>query len=274
VVREAAAAALDSGLPETAVEWLEQGRSIVWGDLFQLRSSCEQLSSAHPDHAHRLRELSTALEHAGATHEKSMSAFLEQTPSAYRVTESLQQEADRHRTLAIERDKLLQEIRGFPGFEQFLLHKEFSQLRASAHSGPVVILNAAESRCDALIVLADVDRAIHVPLLNFTFQRSAGLQQMLEKLLGNARIIRSDDREGEPATRGCMRWEPLLSTLWNGVVKPVLDALAFSVCHVMSLEFIANPSICLRTDSWIPITHILVSDWPFHVSSYPCSWFL
>ena len=39
VVQEAAAAALDSGLPETAVEWLKQGHSIVWGGLFQLRSS-------------------------------------------------------------------------------------------------------------------------------------------------------------------------------------------------------------------------------------------
>ena len=77
VVREAAAAALDLGLPETAVEWLEQGRSIVWGELFQLRSSYEEVSSAHPDHARRLRELSAALEHASATREKSLSTFSE-----------------------------------------------------------------------------------------------------------------------------------------------------------------------------------------------------
>ena len=160
MVREAAAA-VDSGLPETAVEWLEQGRSIVWGELFQLRSSYEQSPSAHPDHAHRLRELSAALEHASATRERSLSAPLEQTRSAaHRVTESLQEEADRHRTLAIERDKLLQELRRIPGFEHFLLHKEFSQLRASTHSGPMVILGAAESRCDALVVFADVDHVI------------------------------------------------------------------------------------------------------------------
>ena len=77
MVREAAAAALDLGLPETAVEWLEQGRSIVWGELFQLRSSYEEVSSAHPDHARRLRELSAALEHASATREKSLSTFSE-----------------------------------------------------------------------------------------------------------------------------------------------------------------------------------------------------
>ena len=59
--------------------------------------------------------------------------------------------------LTIERDKLLQEIRVFPGFEQFLFRKDFPQLCALAHAGPVAILNTTESRCDALIVLADVD---------------------------------------------------------------------------------------------------------------------
>ncbi|KAI9573121.1 TPR-like protein [Boletus coccyginus] len=229
VVREAAAAALDLGLPETAVEWLEQGRSIVWGELFQLRSSYEELSSAHPDHARRLRELSVALEHASAAREKSLSALSEQSQSAaLRATESLQHEADRHRTLATERDKLLHEIRGFPSFERFLLHKEFSRLRPSAHSGPIVILNAAETRCDALIVLADVDHVIHVPLPSFTFKRSAGLQKMVEKLLGHARVIRLDEREGDRATRGGISWESLLSILWKDVVKPVLHALAFT----------------------------------------------
>ena len=241
LVREAAAAALDSGLLETAVEWLEQGRSIVWGELFQLRSSYDELSSAHPDHAYRLRELSTALEHASTSREKSLSAPLE------RSRESLKQEADRHRTLAIERDQLLQEIRRFPGFERFLLHKQFSQLRASAHSGAMVILNDAESRCDALIVLADVDHVIHVPLPNLTFQRSTRLQNTLEKLLGHARVIRCDDREGRSAIRGGVSWESLLSTLWNDVVKPVLDVLSFSVRDIMSLEFIVDPFIGLGT---------------------------
>ncbi|KAF8551385.1 hypothetical protein OG21DRAFT_1467420 [Imleria badia] len=231
MVREAAAAALDSGLPETAVEWLEQGRSVVWGELFQLRNSYEELLTTHPDHACRLRELSAALEHASVTREK-FSVLSEQTSSAtHRATESSQQVADKHRALAIERDQLLQEIRGFPDFEQYLLHKEFSQLRASAHSGPVVILNTAESRCDALIVLADLDHVFHVPLPTFTFQRSAGLQNMLEKLLGNTRATRSDDRKGDPATLRGVSWESLLFSLWNGVVKPVLDALAISVRH-------------------------------------------
>ncbi|KAF8552978.1 hypothetical protein OG21DRAFT_1498014 [Imleria badia] len=85
-------------------------------------SSYEELSSFRPDHARRLRKLSTALEHASVACKKSFSSL------------SLEQEANRHRMLAIERDKLLQAL---PGFERFLIHKESSQLRASAHSGPV-----------------------------------------------------------------------------------------------------------------------------------------
>ncbi|KAI9573138.1 CHAT domain-containing protein [Boletus coccyginus] len=240
VMREVAAVALDLDLLDTTVEWLEQGRSIVWGELFQLRSAYEELSSAYPDHARRLRELSAALEHASAAHEKSLSALSEQTQSAsHHATPSLQVEAHRHRTFAIERDKLLHEIRGFPGFGRFLLHKEFFRLRASAHSGPVVILNAAETRCDALIVLADVDHVVHVPLPNFTFERSTFLQNMLEKLLGHSRDIHPDERKAkliasphnlhtwDPETPEGDSWEFLLSNLWKGVVRPVLDSLAF-----------------------------------------------
>ncbi|KAF8121583.1 CHAT domain-containing protein [Boletus edulis] len=198
VVREAAAVALDSGFPELAVKWLEQGRSI-------LRGSYEQLS---------LRELSAALDDAGATREKSLSTFLESTDDA------MHHPTRTHRKLAIERDKLLQEIRRLPGFERFLLPKDFPQL--------LVMLNAAETRCDALILLADVDHVIHW---------AARLQNTLRALLGNARITRFDDRKGKLATAGGGSWESLLSTLWNGVVKPVLDALAFSTLGDLSRIF-------------------------------------
>ena len=250
VVREAAAAALDAGHPETAVEWLEQGRSIVWGELFQLRSSYEELSSVYPEKAHRLRQLSTALEHAGAARERSLSSLSEQAQNPdSRATVSLEQEVDRHRILAIERDELLQEIRSFPGFERFLLNKEFSQIRASAHSGPVAILNAAKSHCDALIVLAELDHVIHVPLASMTLERSQGLQNTVKNLLGPTRVVPGDERVGKPATRVCINWESVLSTLWNSVVKPVLDALNFSVRNIDLPEFIADTSICVIQQS-------------------------
>jgi len=82
----------------------------------------------------RLRDLPATLDDdAGATREKSLSTSSELTDgSIRRATQTLQQEAGRHRSLAIERDKLLEEIRRAPGFERFHLPKDFSQLRASA----------------------------------------------------------------------------------------------------------------------------------------------
>ncbi|KAG6376745.1 hypothetical protein JVT61DRAFT_1763 [Boletus reticuloceps] len=151
----------------------------------------------------------------------------------HRATPTLQQVADTHRTLAIERDKLLQDIRRLPGFNQFLLPKAFSQLRASAHSGPVVVLNAAERRCDALIVLANVDHVIHVPLPNFTFQRSTDLQGILKSFLRDALVERTG--QIERWDRGT--WESFLSPLWKSVVEPVIDALAFSIPGDLSRIF-------------------------------------
>ncbi|KAI9573099.1 CHAT domain-containing protein [Boletus coccyginus] len=236
VVREAAAAALDLGLPETAVEWLEQARSIVWGELLrELSAALEHASTAREKSLSALEALSARLKNRGIPRENSLSPLLDHTQSS--AVRPLGVEADTHRMLAIERDKLLHKIRGFPGFERFLLHKEFSRLRTSAHSGPVVILNTTESRSDALIVLADVDHVIHVPLPDFTFERSTVLQKMLERSLGPSRDIHPDERKAKqviassriwnPETLDGDSWEFLLSNLWNGVVRPVLDALAF-----------------------------------------------
>ena len=243
MVREGATVALRLGHPQLAVEWLEQGRSVVWGELFQLRNSFEELSSAYPHHARQLQQLSltAASEHAGAIHNKFLSSLSHQIQS-HRSPRHLEQDPDRHRELAIKRDKLLQVIRGLPGFERFLLHKEFFQLRTAAHSGPVVILNAAETYCDTLIIHPDKENVIHVPLPDFTLKQSRDLQSTMDSLLGHVRVIPShcDDRDGQRALRQRFNWESILSSLWKGVIKPVLDALDISVCLVVLLECVAD----------------------------------
>ena len=73
-------------------------------------------------------------------------------------------------------------------------------------------------------------------------------------------------REGRP-TPFQVHWKSFLSLLWRCVVKPVLDALGFSVRDVIFLEFEAHLS---GTDTWGSILHFLVSDRTIHVSSYTC----
>ena len=100
----------------------------------------------------------------------------------------------------------------------------------------MVILNAAEDRCDALIVRADVDHVIHVPFPNFTLKRCVGLQNSLKSLLGGRVIVRDDEREGKATTRPGISWEYVLSILWKDVVKPVLNVLNFSVRLAVALS--------------------------------------
>ncbi|KAJ7226683.1 hypothetical protein GGX14DRAFT_385492 [Mycena pura] len=113
VVRDAAAAAITACQYSRAVEWLEQGRSIIWGQLLQLRSPMDTLKHHHPDLAENLRILSNRLEGAG-----TKQSSLEQ---------SLQSIAKEYHSYALERDELIKKIRGLEGFKRFLLPKTLSQ---------------------------------------------------------------------------------------------------------------------------------------------------
>lgn len=62
VVREAAAAALNVSQYSTAVEWLEQGRSIIWGQKLQLRTPLDDLERECPELAMELKQISRQLE--------------------------------------------------------------------------------------------------------------------------------------------------------------------------------------------------------------------
>ncbi|KAK0493948.1 hypothetical protein EDD18DRAFT_1355864 [Armillaria luteobubalina] len=63
-VNEAAAYALQLGYTDIALEWLEMGQAIVWGQLHNLCSPVDILSDAHPDLAERLSQVAAALEKA------------------------------------------------------------------------------------------------------------------------------------------------------------------------------------------------------------------
>jgi hypothetical protein len=141
----------------------------------------------------------------------------------------------------------------------------------------VVILNAAKSRFDALIVLADMDRVVHVPLPKFTpVWQSDAFQTSLKSSIRDPRCILSDDnRHGGPVElKGPGRWSLILAPLWKCVVQPVLDALAFSVRDVLIQPHETLVNRPFQTDSWGVIARFLVSNRPLHVSPHSCSWFL
>jgi hypothetical protein len=113
---EAAATAIAFEKPHLALEWLEQGRSIVWGQLLNLRTPVDDLRAVNPNLANDLVWTSRALEKASTrdTGSNGLDASL-----------SLEDAAQNHRRLAEKWDNLLKSARTLPGFEDFLLPKKY-----------------------------------------------------------------------------------------------------------------------------------------------------
>ncbi|KAJ7127712.1 CHAT domain-containing protein [Mycena epipterygia] len=219
IVREAAAAAIEYGQLEKAVEWLEQGRSIIWGQLLNLRTPVDTLKNNYPKLANQLLALSAQLEGSGIP-------VYHSEINTSGTQGSLQSVANQAHQNAYEREDLLKQIRGLEGFSRFLLPKTISELSQAAQQGAVVILNISIDRCDALILMPGLnDEVMHIPLLDFTPGDAVSLTESLSNLVGCQRL--AGGREG-----GALTLEDdfahNLSKLWLKVIKPVLDGLAIT----------------------------------------------
>ncbi|KAJ7110487.1 TPR-like protein [Mycena epipterygia] len=222
VVRDAASAAIAVHDYQKAVEWLDQGRAVIWGQLLNLRTPVDELRKSHPGLANRLVSLSTSLETAGT---RSSPGHANDTISP-QSPESIAQQSH---ALALKRDHLLQHIRELPGFERFLLSKPISELSLAANMGPVAVLNISAYGCDALILMPGLaDEVIHVPLSDFTIHDAQALAKVLASIVGtpgrNDRLHGS--REGDMAPDDIISY--ILSELWFKIVHPVLNALAIT----------------------------------------------
>ncbi|WP_238425059.1 CHAT domain-containing protein [Micromonospora parastrephiae] len=133
---------------------------------------------------------------------------------------------ERRYDLAVRRREVLTEIRERPGFADFLRPPPFAALAGAAVDGPVVLVNVAARRCDALVV-AD-GRVELAPLPELTLaeliNRTAAFLTAIAVLTGPP-----DPNTPEPATqrrRAAARAEigRTLDWLWRVVAAPVLDA--------------------------------------------------
>src|SRR3984957_4515243 len=217
---EAAAVAIESGEIGLALEWLEQGRSVVWGQLLDLRSPVNELHDVDDQLADEIVRVAQALEGVS-------SRDREITSSHQKV--SIEQATQRHHRLAEEWESLIEKARAIPQFEDFLRPKKVSTLVKAARFGPVVTLNVHSSRCDALVLMPDCDDVIHLPLNNFSHSKAAELQQSLRILLSDAGVRTRDIRGPRMVPPKRDKFDDILSCLWLSVVKPVLDHLQIPV---------------------------------------------
>ncbi|KIM76963.1 hypothetical protein PILCRDRAFT_825717 [Piloderma croceum F 1598] len=226
VTSEAAAAAISAGQYDMALEWLEQGRCIVWNQLLNLRTPVDALRDVNASLADDIIRTSRALELASTHSADSPDISI---PSDLQL--SMEQVAQHHRRLAEEWERLVKRARDIPGFEDFLQPKKVELLHTAADAGPVVIINIDKLRCDALVLVAGLKEVMHIPLDHFPYKRAKQLHESLNQLLLSAGVRARDTRAMRRVNvtgTTDADFPLILSDIWSNVVKPVLDGLAFT----------------------------------------------
>jgi CHAT domain len=192
---EAASIAITAGDPQRALVLLEEGRGVILSEDFAVRGGLAELRRLNPDHAERLVRL-RALLNAGETDAIEL-------PGA----------AARRHDLGSQWDALLGQIRALPGLAGFGSPLTFAELQAQAAAGPLVFVNVADYRSDALILTADGLKVVPLPDLS-----RATAKARAESFLAAV--------EMSPAMQDVvldtLRW------LWDVVAEPALDALGIT----------------------------------------------
>ncbi|PVF92339.1 hypothetical protein CPB86DRAFT_195532, partial [Serendipita vermifera] len=219
IARDAAAAAISAEQYDKAVEWLEQGRSIVWTQILQLRTPVDQLREVDPGLADRLLRVSRLLDRG--TQQSGLSDSL---------SSSIDEDGPQYRALTADWEAAINQVRSLPEFEEFLRPLRSSQLINAARDGPVVVLNIAEDRCDALALIPGLEDVVHIPLPDITSERVSELYNELRDQLCSSGVRMRDPRAAKrmPDNADKETCRLVLAELWTNLVKPVLDSLAFS----------------------------------------------
>jgi tetratricopeptide (TPR) repeat protein len=257
----AASTACSSGFPDIALEWLEQGRSIIWGQMLRLRTPMDDLKRDHPELAASMEDVSRSLEFSSASLETSPPIIAPIVPSQREVR------AQRHRQTAEEWESVLEKVRQCSGYEDFLQPPKLAGLFPAAALGPIVVVSVAKSRCDA-IMLQDVNgtsKLDHIHLKSASleklekahrlfirtlvgrgargaddddpkvveppkeiFSSSTPPEEELEQILRDLDLRTDNERASAPSIvwRGMPR---ILQMLWTDIVEPVFKTLGYTV---------------------------------------------
>ncbi|KAH7917588.1 hypothetical protein BV22DRAFT_1026087, partial [Leucogyrophana mollusca] len=208
---DAASCALRRNEPSTTVELLEQGRGVIWTQMANLHTPLQQLSNANAQG----KSLATDLQRISLELDRLSGRLRDDEESGSR-----DEQARRHRRLAEEWDSVVCKVREVEGFSRFLLPPLYSDLQQAAIEGPVIVINASQYSCDAVIILRD-GPPHHVSLSNITLEDVTQLDSEL------VRVLKSHSNSSVLGDENGRRNEliPLLRSLWRLVVHPIVHAL-------------------------------------------------
>jgi CHAT domain-containing protein len=154
--RDYASFQIDLGQFEEAVETLEQGRGLLWSEMRGLRTPMTQLTEGDSPLAKRFAEINQELEVLTVSVTPSgMPEMEDGVTQGKDGTDPFGRLVVKWRKLVEDRDALVSQIQGRPGFEGFLRAPSFATLRSAASHGPVIIINHCKWRSDILIIFHD-----------------------------------------------------------------------------------------------------------------------
>ncbi len=219
---DAAACCVRVGLPDRAVELLEQGRGVLLSQALDTRTDLTDLTAQHPGLADRFTRLRSDLDQP-SQYDRNLA-----WPAADRAAGGdvsvARAELERRRELAADFDAVITEIRAQPGFERFLRQPLIGDLAAAA-DGPVVIVNVSRFGSHALILTT---RGVlePVPLNDLTPQ---AVKVQVDGFLAALHGIDSSAAAQGPLIE-LLGWllTGVLERLWDTVAGPVLDRLGIT----------------------------------------------
>ncbi|KAJ7237844.1 CHAT domain-containing protein [Mycena rebaudengoi] len=203
ITSRAVTACIKYGYITSAIEFLEQGLATTFQQMLQLKSDVDGLALKD---AEELKWISSQL-YSGASNDP--------------------------KGLAVKRSKLLDRIRNQPGQKYFLLPKPYTYLCQASKNGPVVILNSHKDCCDAIIILNESAKPLHVSLTSATLAQLEHSRAILNEVLqrcnarsresASSRLFGAQETLSSKPTQECFK--EMLSWLWTHVVEPIFKEL-------------------------------------------------
>ncbi|CAE6485803.1 unnamed protein product [Rhizoctonia solani] len=216
----AAAVAIRAAKYDLALEWLEEGRSVVWNQILKLRDPFDDLVAIDPLIAENLHQVAKELYNNGST--------LEIHSDPLKDFGAQEKAIQNHHRLAENYQALVAAARKLPGLQDFLRPAKASTLAGVARSGPLVVINVSRFRCDALVIRPSTDQITHVALPELSLKTvNSARNAIVQSLRRNHVRDRGMRPRPKAEDENKDTFEDVLVMLWKCVAKPVLDALGY-----------------------------------------------
>jgi CHAT domain-containing protein len=137
-----------------AVETIEQGKTLIWSEIYGLRTSSGRLRTVNPELADRLATVSQDLVAVNASilAHRAVGTRLDEEED-HEHMDTFSPMFKEQRRLLHKRQEIVAGIKALSGFEDFMETVRFRTLQNAASRGPIIVINHSHWRCDILIVL-------------------------------------------------------------------------------------------------------------------------